>query len=150
MTPIGGAILMVEDEAHDVEFLRRAFTRVGIGNPLRAVANGEEAVRYLQGEAAYGDRATFPLPRLLVTDLKMPQMGGLELLQWIQRHPAFRLMPAIVYTSSTSQADVDAAYAAGASGYMVKPVSLAELERMVKIIADYWRLTRLPRLPATG
>ena len=140
-------ILIVEDEAHDVEFLTRAFQRTGMKNPIRSVANGEEAIAYLSGRGKYADRTAFPLPRVIITDLKMPQMGGLELLRWMHSNPRWRIVPTIVFTSSTSQADVDAAFDHGASGYMVKPVAFDELEQMVKTMANYWRLSLVPKPP---
>jgi CheY-like chemotaxis protein len=139
-------ILIVEDESHDVEFLRRAFLRVGVKNPVHAVENGEEAIAYLDGTGRFTDRAVYPFPHVIITDLKMPHLGGLELLHWLHAHPKCRVVPTIVFTSSTSQADVDAAFAAGASGYMVKPVDFRELESTVKIIADYWRLSLIPTI----
>lgn len=127
-----------------MEFLQRAFRRAGITNPVHTVDNGEAAIAYLKAEGPFADRTAFPFPSILITDLKMPQMGGLELLQWLQTHDIFRGLPAIVFTSSTSQADVNAAFACGAAGYMIKPVSLDELERIVKTIGEYWRLSRVP------
>lgn len=139
-----GLILLVEDEAHDVEFLQRAFKRVGVANPIRAVGNGEEAIAYLSGAGAFSDRAAHPYPGVIITDLKMPQMGGLELLGWLAANPKSRLVPTIVFTSSTSQADIDAAFAAGAAGYFVKPVAFEQLERVTRVIAEYWRTSLVP------
>jgi CheY-like chemotaxis protein len=140
-----GTILIVEDEPHDVEFLERAFKHAGIVNPLQFVTNGEQAVAYLTGAGEYADRARFPYPRVIITDLKMPQMGGLELLRWLQANPKYRVMPIIVLTSSTSQADVDTAFAHGAAAYFVKPVGVKELDQIAKAIWDYWRLSLMPR-----
>jgi CheY-like chemotaxis protein len=138
-------ILIVDDEEHDVEFIKRAFTRAGVMNPVQAVPNGEEAVAYLSGVGRYADRAVCPFPSVIVTDLKMPRMGGLDLLRWLHGH--YRLVPTVVLTSSSAQADVDTAFAHGAVGYMVKPVTLGELEKTIKTIADYWRLSLVPALP---
>ncbi len=146
MTLPAETILIVEDEEADVEFLKRAFTKAGIPNPVRAVYNGEEAIAYLQGTGAFADRKAFPFPRVIMTDLKMPQMGGLQLLQWIRDDPSFHVIPTIVFTSSTAQSDVDAAFKSGASAYIVKPVEFKELERIAKTIGDYWRLSLLPSL----
>lgn len=137
-------VLIVEDEEHDVEFLKRAFTRAGIVNPVQVVTNGEEAMAYLTGSGDYADRARFPYPRVIVMDLKMPQMNGLELLRWIRANPHYHVVPTIVLTSSTSQADVDAAFAGGAAAYFVKPVGFSDLELLAKTIWNYWRLSLLP------
>lgn len=144
MRDINGTILIVDDEAHDVEFLRRAFERSGVPNPIQAVSDGEEAIAYLTGAGAFANRVAYPFPRVILTDLKMPQMNGLELLRWLHANPRYRVVPTIVVTSSMSQSDVDEAFACGAAGYMVKPVGFAELERTVKLIADYWRLSLVP------
>jgi CheY-like chemotaxis protein len=141
-------ILIVEDEDHDVEFLRRAFARAGVLNPVQHVQNGEEAIAYLVGEGKFQDRGEYPFPRVMVTDLKMPQMGGVELLQWIQKNPKYRVVPTIVLTSSTHEADVRAAFEAGVSGYMVKPVDFSQLENVATVIASYWKLSLTPPPPA--
>ncbi len=143
-----GTILLVEDEEHDVEFLKRAFGRVGVGTPIHAVGNGEEAVRYLSGTGKYADRQAHPFPRVMITDVKMPQMGGLELLKWIQDNPRYRVVPTIVLTSSTQPEDVQLAFERGASGYMVKPVDFGELEALARAIAEYWRLSLVPSMQA--
>ena len=139
-----GTILIVDDEDHDIEFLQRALTRSGVNNPIRTVGNGEEAIAYLTGQGNYADRTVFPFPRVIITDLKMPQMGGLELLRWLHDNPKFKVVPTIVFTSSTSQADVNEAFRCGASGYFVKPVDFDQLERMGKVMADYWKLSQVP------
>lgn len=143
-----GTILLVEDEEHDVEFIKRAFSRVGVSNPIHAVRNGEEAVEYLSGAGKYADRQTHPFPRVMITDVKMPQMSGLELLKWIQDNPRYRVVPTIVLTSSTQPEDVQLAFERGASGYMVKPVDFAELETVARAISEYWRLSLIPSLHA--
>lgn len=139
-----GTILIIEDEEHDVDFLRRAFMRAGITNPIQVVSDGEQAKAYLQAAGKYSDRKTYPFPRIVITDLKMPHLSGLELLSWIRANPKYRVVPTIVLTSSVSQADVDLAFSCGASAYFVKPVAFGELERLAKIIWDYWRLSLLP------
>jgi CheY-like chemotaxis protein len=139
-----GTILIVEDEEHDIEFLKRAFARAGVPNPVRSVGNGEQAVAYLKGEGKYADRAAYPVPRVILTDLKMPQMTGLEFLRWVHENPRYQVIPTIIFTSSTSQTDVKAAFAYGASGYMVKPLGFENLVRTVGLIAEYWRTSLVP------
>jgi len=137
-------ILLVDDEEHDLEFMKRALDRIGVFNPVQVVHNGQEAVSYLLGTAPFDDRAKTPFPAVIITDLKMPLMGGLELLRWIHANPRYRVVPTVVLTSSSAQADVDAAFAQGAVGYMVKPVRPDDLQRVVKTIIDYWRLSLVP------
>jgi CheY-like chemotaxis protein len=143
-------ILIIDDEEHDVEFIRRAFVRAGVMNPIQAVSNGEEAIEYLSGKDRYADRVAFPFPRVIITDLKMPRMGGLALLKWIHANPNYRVVPTVVLTSSSAQTDVEAAFAHGAVGYMVKPMGFRDLEVTVKTIADYWRLSLVPGLPESA
>lgn len=143
-------ILIVEDDENDQTFIRRAFKLNGVVNPIVAVSDGEEAMAYLRRVGPYTDNA-HPLPRLIITDLKMPRMGGIELLDWLDKHEEFRLIPSIVLTSSNDQADIARAFRHGAKGYMIKPVQFGELQKLMGIIADYWRASCVP-LPirATG
>jgi two-component system, response regulator len=144
MEPVEPLILIVEDDVNDQTFIKRALKRSGVVNRIATVNDGEEATAYLRGFDLYEDRALHPLPRLIITDLKMPRMGGIELLRWMHDRPEFRLIPAIVLTSSSDQADVTAAFAHGAKGYMIKPVQFGELEKVVHTIASYWRTSCVP------
>lgn len=131
--------LVVEDEPSDAEFLQRAFARAGANDQVRIVGNGQEAVAYL-GSAAQHDHERFPIPDVIITDLKMPHMNGLELLEWLHTHETWRRVPRVVLTSSTASSDVATAYAFGAAAYLVKPVEVQELRNMAKAMSDFWRL----------
>ena len=137
-------ILIVEDDVNDQTFIQRALKKSGVVNRVATVNDGEEAIAYLEGAGLYADRTLHPLPRLMITDLKMPRMGGIELLAWMNARAEFRLIPVIVLTSSSDQADVAAAFAQGAKGYMIKPVRFAELEKLIHTIAAYWRASLVP------
>ena len=137
-------ILIVEDDVNDQTFIQRALKRCGVVNRVAVVNDGEEATTYLRGFDPYQDRGQHTLPRLIMTDLKMPRMGGIELLGWINDRPEFRLIPTIVLTSSSDQADITAAFAHGAKGYMIKPVNFGDLEQLMKTIANYWRASCVP------
>mgnify|MGYP001580915974 CR=1 FL=1 len=141
--------LLVEDEPTDAEFLQHAFARAGGSDRIYTVGNGEEAVAYLTGDG-FSDRERFPLPDVIITDLKMPHMNGLELLQWLQAHDTWRRVPRVVLTSSTANSDVATAYACGAAAYLVKPVEIHELRAMAKAMSDFWRQSLRPVLPANA
>lgn len=141
-------ILLVEDDENDQLFIRRAFQESGVVNRIETVNDGEEATAYLCGTGAYADRSLHPLPRLIVTDLKMPRMGGINLLAWMRSRAEFRLVPVIVLTSSSDQDDITQAFEQGAHGYMIKPVQFGELEKLTRTIADYWRASCVPSISA--
>jgi CheY-like chemotaxis protein len=98
----------------------------------------------LRGLGFYADRSLHPLPRLIITDIKMPRMGGIELLKWMNARDEFRLIPTIVLTSSSDEADITQAFVQGAKGYMIKPVQFGDLEKLIHTIADYWRASCVP------
>ena len=139
-------VLVVEDDPDDVLFIRRAFGKAALGNPLRVVADGEEAVAYLSGTGTYADRAACPSPTLILLDLKLPRLSGLEFLQWLRGQPPdLRRIPVVVLTSSRESGDVDRAYELGASTYLAKPVSFDGLLDLVRQLGAYWMtLAELP------
>src|SRR5436190_5741750 len=98
-------VLLVEDDDNDILFMQIAFKRAGMEHPLVAVHDGEMAIEYLSGTGRYNDRERFPLPCIIVTDLKMPRMDGFDLLEWMQGRPELAGTPAIVLSSSDQPAD---------------------------------------------
>ncbi len=151
MSNSDGTILLVEDDSNDVFFLQYAFEAAAISNPLKAVADGQKAIDYLQGAGEYADRVQFPLPILVLLDLKLPVKMGFEVLRWIQGQRHLANLPVIVLTSSADAADIDLAYALGARSYLVKPVALEKRIEMAKIIKNYWlELNRLPTMSSRG
>ncbi len=131
-------ILTVEDNADDAELIAYAFDKVGVPNPLVAVADGDAAVDYLSGTGAYADRRRHPLPALILLDLKMPKRSGFEVLAFLRIQEATRHTPVVVLTSSNQQADIERAYALGANSYLVKPVSRDKLIDMIRSLDAYW------------
>jgi CheY-like chemotaxis protein len=131
--------LVVEDEAADAEFLQYAFHAAGRKDRVQIVTNGEEAVSYLTGTGEHADRSRYPFPDVIVTDLKMPHMNGLELLHWLHTSETWHHLPKVVLTSSTAHSDVAAAYALGAAAYLVKPVDIHELRAIAKAMSDFWK-----------
>src|SRR5437899_2596022 len=108
-------ILLAEDSEDDVFLIRRAFQKGHISNPLFVVRDGEEAIAYLKGENKYSNRAEYPLPDLLLLDMKMPRLDGLEVLKWARRQPELHQLRIVMLTSSEDMRDVKKAYDAGAN-----------------------------------
>jgi CheY-like chemotaxis protein len=142
-------VLLVEDNEDDVLFVRRAFGRAKLSNPLHVAEDGDVAVAYLSGSGEHADRVRHPLPTLILLDLKLPRRSGLEVLEWLRGQPNLRKTPVVVLTSSKESSDVDRAFELGASGYLVKPVDFDGLLEMVKTIGVYWMvMSELPSTPS--
>ena len=133
-------ILLVEDNSDDVLLTRRAFRKANIANPLQVVADGEAAVHYLSGQGGYADRELYPLPVLILLDLKLPRRSGHEVLDWLQQQPELKRLLVVVLTSSKESVDINEAYELGANSYLVKPVAFDALLEMVKTLNQYWFL----------
>jgi len=131
-------VLAADDNADDLRLLEFSWQAAQISTPLQALSTGEEVIWYLRGEEQFSDRRRFPLPRLLLLDLKMPRTDGFEVLAWIRADPAFTCLPVLVFTASLHKQDVRRAFAAGANAFLVKPIELQKLIRMVKAIDDFW------------
>jgi len=135
---IPGTILLVEDEPSDAFLLKRAFARAGVQNPIQHVNRGDMGLAYLEGINEYADRGRFPLPVLIILDLKLPGMSGLELLRWIRLQRELRRIPVLVMTSETDDNFIQSAYDAGANSYLLKKFDEAEIDRAVNLITGYW------------
>jgi two-component system response regulator len=143
LTMTTDTILLVEDDENDAFFLERAMHKIGMANPVRNVRDGQEAINYLQGAGKFGQRAEFPLPGLILLDLKLPFVMGLDVLKWIRQSP--ELSPiVIILSSSADPTDIAAAYRLGANAYLVKPSAASKLEGMVRAINDFWLLHNTP------
>src|SRR5579859_191817 len=134
-TPV---ILVAEDDPNDIFFLRRAFQKAQVNCQILDVSNGQEAIFYLQGNAPYSNRGDYPLPNLLLLDLKMPLMNGFDVLEWLQRRPDLAQLPALVLSSSGHEEDVTRAQQLGARDYLVKPSELSQLAQMAGDLAAKW------------
>ena len=133
-----GTILLVEDEASDAALLRMGFEKAKVLNPIVHLSNGDDALLYLEGRGRYADRTTFPLPVLILLDLKLPGMTGFQLLQWMRTRSDVRRIPVVVLTNDDASETINAAYDLGANSYLVKPGGAAEIARMVNAIRQYW------------
>jgi CheY-like chemotaxis protein len=122
--------LVVEDNQDDVLLLRKAFECNRILNPLQVVTNGADAMSYLEGAGRFRNRAEFPLPKIVLLDLKLPGISGFEVLQWIRQQPGLAALRDI--------RDVNRAYELGANSFLVKPNELDDLCHLAAAIRGYW------------
>ena len=141
-------ILVVEDTDDDVFFLKRALRDAAITNPLQVVVDGQQALDYLEGKKEYADREKYPLPFLILLDLKLPYVMGLDVLKWIRQRPEFARILVIILTSSQQDSDLIATYRLGGNSYLIKPPSREKLLETVKALRDFWaEHDELPPLP---
>jgi CheY-like chemotaxis protein len=137
-------ILLVEDNANDVELTLRALKKVNLANRIHVVRDGAEALDFLFGRGTYTDRNGAPAPKVILLDLKLPKVGGLDVLRQIRNEPRTHPLPVVVLTSSREEPDVKTAYELGVNSYIVKPV---EFDAFVKAVSDaglYWLLLNQP------
>jgi CheY-like chemotaxis protein len=131
-------ILLAEDDENQVMLMRRVFKQAHLLNPVHVVSNGEETIAYLKGADQYANRAEYPLPSLLLLDLKMPRKNGFEVLKWIREQPNLRSLRVIVLTSSDDIADVNRAYQLGANSFLVKPGDFEKFVSVIQTLQGYW------------
>jgi len=127
-------ILLVEDSPDDVFFLKRALRHAQVEADLRVVSNGREAQDYLSGDAPYADRRKHPLPWLVLLDLRMPLMSGLEVLAWIRSRPDLSTLSVIVLTSSLEDSEMQRTFELGVVSYLVKPPTAEMVEKAFRFL----------------
>jgi CheY-like chemotaxis protein len=133
------ALLLVEDDPNDVLFLQKGLEKAGGVETLRVVRDGLEALDYLNGSGAFSDRERHPRPSLMVLDLKLPRLSGLELLRRMRETPDLKAPQVAILTSSREASDIERAYALGAAAYLVKPVGFEQFRGIAAAILRAWR-----------
>lgn len=136
--PEESVILIVEDNPDDVLLVRRSFALAKVLNPVQVVTNGEDAIAYLGGSGKYENRAEFPLPSLVLLDLKMPGLDGFDVLSWIRNEPTLHALRVVVLSSSDEMRDVNKAYQLGANSFLVKPVDFERFVEISRALNGYW------------
>ena len=131
-------ILLVEDEENDVLFMEMALEKAGLMSALQVAEDGEEAINYLSGKGEFADRTRHPLPALVLLDLKLPRVMGMDVLKWIREQEALDTMVVIMLTSSQQRSDIERACALGANSYLVKPSNPLALTEIVDLVKRYW------------
>ncbi len=136
-------ILLVEDNPMDVELTVRAFKRNKMSNPVKIVRDGQEALDYLFRRGEFADPDKSPIPGLILLDIRLPRVDGLEVLREFKSHPVYRPVPVVMLTTSQDDGDVAKSYDLGANSYIVKPVDFDKFLEVVDRIELYWILTNL-------
>jgi CheY-like chemotaxis protein len=140
-------ILVVDDREDDILMMKRAFTKAKVLNPIQVVYSGEDAIAYFKGEGRFSNRTEFPLPDLILLDLKMPGLDGFDVIRWIKSQPDLRALRIVVLTSSDAIIDVNLAYQLGANSFLVKPVEFQKFVEVSQAINGYWLwLSKAPQV----
>ena len=141
-------ILLVEDNPRDEELTLRALRKSNVLNPVVIAHDGVEALDYLFARGTYADRDPAAIPQVVLLDLKLPKVDGLEVLRAMRAAPATRLLPVVVLTSSVEEQDLIRSYALGANSYVRKPVDFVEFIEAVRQLGLYWLILNSTAPPA--
>jgi CheY-like chemotaxis protein len=138
MAGLHPVILLAEDRENDVLMLRRAFQQMRLPAIIHEVRDGDEAIAYLEGAGKYARRDEFPLPDLLLLDLKMPRRDGLEVTAWVRRQLNFALLRIVILTTSDDLRDINEAYRLGANSFLVKPIRFDDFKNTIGAMYEFW------------
>jgi CheY-like chemotaxis protein len=139
-------ILVAEDDPNDLELLRHVVSDHGVEVNFQSAHDGEQVISYLRGESPFADRVIYPIPDIVVLDLKMPRVNGFEVLEWLRQQPGLARIPVVVLSGSGLETDIEEAYRLGANTYFTKPGQLAELRKIIGTLIDYWRRSQRPSI----
>jgi CheY-like chemotaxis protein len=147
----GLRILLIDNDVDDQFLSQLALEKVlPSGSVVHAVHSGDEAVAYMIGEGEFSDREKHPFPSLVITDLKMPNGDGFDVLEFLKNNPAWNVVPRLMFSNSDHADDVRTAYMLGASAYHIKPLSRADMEVRMRSIVEYWGGSQVPPVDRTG
>lgn len=144
------SILVVDDEPNDRDLITRAFRRNGVTEIIHCAGSGEEALAFLKGEGKHSDRSLFKYPSFIITDLKMPDGDGFVVLEHLKSNPEWAIIPTVVLSASNDPDDIKRAYMLGASAYLAKPASPQDLQKLLKVLFDFWMACEIPAVDLTG
>jgi CheY-like chemotaxis protein len=138
LKPSRVTVLHIDDDPNDTELFQVAARRANVEFSVQNVTDVEQAMAYLSGRGIYADRTVYPLPSLVLLDLKMPRATGFDMLRWIRKHPEAGHLPVVIFSGSELESDIQRAYAGGADSYFVKPIGFNALIDLVKNINASW------------
>lgn len=139
-------ILMVEDDDGHARLVERGLRKVGLINPIHRVADGQEALDYLLGEGEYAGRNNPLAPHIVLLDINLPRVDGIEVLERVKTSERLRSIPVIMLTSTDTQAEIDRCYKLGANGYVAKPVDITRLGEKLKRLGMFLEIVELPNV----
>jgi CheY-like chemotaxis protein len=137
-------ILFAEDSTDDAMLAIRALKKSGLSNKIFHVKDGAEAMDFIYCREGYSSRNKLPQPRLILLDLKMPKVSGMEVLEKIKSDPAISSIPVVILTSSSEDPDIKKCYKLGANSYIVKPVEIVSFFQAIKELGHYWLIRNQP------
>lgn len=149
MTIANRTILLVEDNPDDEELTLRALSRNNIGNHVVVVRDGQEAIDWLEATGPHADRDVTDTPALILLDLKLPKVDGLEVLRRLRANPQTAIVPVVILTSSKEERDRASGYKSGANSYVQKPVDFTEFVAAVRQLGMYWLMLNEPPPPSS-
>jgi CheY-like chemotaxis protein len=130
-------ILLIEDDPNDIALFKRALRKLNLSTPLRVIEDGDAAIRWFQKNLSAAEENP-DWPWIVLLDIKMPRINGLEVLEWLRRDNRLCRLPVIAFTSSRETADIAQAYRLGVNSYLVKPLSFDQLKEMIRMMHQYW------------
>jgi two-component system, response regulator len=143
-------ILLIEENPNDVELALYAFKKSRISNPIHILRDGVEALDYIFCRGAYAERHIEDQPKLILLDLKLPFVGGMEVLQQVKSDPRTQSIPVVALTSSREDPDIAKCSQLGVNSYIVKPVDFTQFNDAINALGLYWLLLNQPSMPVTG
>ncbi len=147
----GLRVLVIDDDINDQFFAQLALEKVlPEGSTVHVVNSGNQGIAYMIGEGKFSDRTTYPFPSLIITDLKMADGDGFNVLEFLQKNPAWNVVPRLMFSNSGHEDDVRTAYMLSASAYHIKPMGKAETEKRMRSIVEYWAGSEVPPVDRTG
>jgi CheY-like chemotaxis protein len=138
-------ILLAEDSPDDIALFMQVMVKSGRNNPVIVVRDGDEAIAYLKGEGKFSDREKFPVPSILMLDLKMPRVSGFQVLEWIRQQPQFSYILLVVISHYGETAEINRAYELGAHSFLTKPFSHTDLDNLASHYRIWWENNVQPR-----